>query len=86
MVVDDTEYRALCELRDGLHEALKLRLMRLEEHYQALLEVNRDQLSRLTGQGMELLALRARLVNVTKQTESWLPVETEQPLFKRSKK
>lgn len=59
--VDPEEYAALCELRDGAYETLKLRAMRLQGHYEECLATNREQAARLARQDMEVQSTRALL-------------------------
>jgi len=64
VIVDREEYAALCALRDGAHEDLKLTNIRLSNRYDELLAVNREQLNRITRQNLELEHLRASLLRL----------------------
>ncbi len=46
--MDPEEYRALCTLRDGAYEDLRLQHLALRNRYDGLLEVNREQVDRLS--------------------------------------
>lgn len=84
--VDRTEYEALCDLRDGAHEKLKLECARLRENFDACTEVNRSQVTRLSTQSIELDELRAKVEALTRENarlnsevEKWKPATSSVP-------
>lgn len=62
--VDRAEHEALCHLRDVEHEAVKLRLLAAEQRYQECLAINRDAVSRLARQDLEINGLRRELATL----------------------
>lgn len=92
--VDATEYDALCELRDGVHEALKLKLQHIEAHYKDALAINATQLNTLNIRDLTVRHLReknaeqhALILQMQKRLAELEPVKiaAEQPLFARAK-
>lgn len=63
-IVHKEEYDALCELRDGAHEALKLKMLKLHNNYQDLQAVNSEQLNRLTRMMLEVEHLKTHVSRV----------------------
>lgn len=64
--VDQDEYRALCMLRDGAHEDLKIKLAQSDARYKACTEINLEQVHRLAVQDIELSGAR-RTVEILTQ-------------------
>ncbi len=59
--VDRTEYQALTMLRDGAHEDLKLKHLALQNRYDEVIQVNKDQVNRLTRNMLEVEHARANM-------------------------
>lgn len=90
MTVDREEYAALVALRDGAHEALKVKLQHAEDRYRDVLAINAEIRGRLVRQDLELTTARGDLAEAVKRlgvlaerVKMLEPVrcETEQPLF-----
>jgi hypothetical protein len=90
ILVERSEWDALCELRDGEFERVRVRAMQFEEHYRGALSVNKDQAARLAGQDIQLEdarrrigALERELSRVNAELERYKPLTSsiEQPLF-----
>lgn len=84
--VDRLEYDALCDLRDGEHERLKVQLSQARENYAGCLAVNATQLARLTSQDLTLAHLHQQVAALEKRVAELTPPRLdvgEQPLFKR---
>lgn len=56
--VDREEYSALCALRDGAHEDMRLRALKLGDQYAEVLEINRRQTYRVSTLETEAQFLR----------------------------
>ncbi len=66
--MDRDEYAALCALRDGVHEDLKLKLLALQSRYAGLIEVNSEQTARLARLTIETEHLRTRTAAAEKRS------------------
>jgi hypothetical protein len=95
ILVDQAEWDALRDLRDGEYERVRVRALQFEEHYKGALSVNKDQVMRLTTQGLQLdnarrkiAALERELHRVRGELEQYKPLTSsiEQPLFAAPRK
>lgn len=79
--VDREEYEALCALRDGAHEQLKIDLMAARENYDRVCAVNRDQVARLNLQDLQILNLQKLAEEKHAELMKWKPAtfEVKQP-------
>lgn len=65
--VNQAEYEALCELRDGVHENTVLQMLAAKANYDACLAINKTQCARLSHQDLQLTDMRQRLTDAEKR-------------------